>query len=59
MKNMHFKIEFKDGTEFSDSDAVHTIEPKEYAELVRSGRTGMDVDSIESISFWDDEGNVY
>lgn len=70
--DLHYKIYFKDGSEYSDlttlfrvvdgkdlSDVIDKDTFKEYCKLARAGRTGMDVDNIDYISFWDDEGNEY
>jgi len=58
---LHSNMTFKDGSTYSDSegtfDSIEDI--KEYVELVRNNETGIDMDILEYISFWDENDNEY
>ena len=66
MIEINFKIIFKNSDEYSDVDHIishKTISPydliKDYAYRTRCGHTGMDIDNIERMLFWDKAGNQY
>ena len=54
-------ITFKDGTENSDSEGFfdNRDQIEKYIDAIKSGDTGFDIDSVETISFFDEDGNDY
>ena len=57
----YYKLTMTDGTESSDQDSVNGTwdDVKQYVDDMRSGITGMDIDNIDRITVWDDNGNSY
>ena len=57
---LHYHIVFKDGSTESDADFIEDgISIEEFVALCRSGRTGMDIDNIDYMTFSDNDGNEY
>jgi len=55
---LNYKIQFKNGTDYSDFEIVDG-DICEFAKLLRSGDTGIDIDNIDYISLWDDNGREF
>ena len=53
---VHYKIMFKDGSEYSDTEYYFDVNRDDIRDLFE---LGWDIDQVDYICLWDDDGHEY